>query len=30
MYRNDRPSAFIAVVAELARDLCDFSKQLQG
>jgi DNA-binding transcriptional LysR family regulator len=30
MYRNDRPSAFIGVVAELARELCDFSKQLQG
>jgi DNA-binding transcriptional LysR family regulator len=30
MYRNDRPSAFTSVVAELARNLCNFSKQLQG
>jgi hypothetical protein len=30
MYRNDRPSAFTASVAELARDTCDFSRELQG
>jgi DNA-binding transcriptional LysR family regulator len=30
MYRNDRPSAFISVVAAIARDVCNFSKQLQG
>ena len=30
MYRNDRPSAFTSVVAELARDLWDFSNRLQG
>ncbi|WP_407175285.1 substrate-binding domain-containing protein [Bradyrhizobium sp. STM 3562] len=30
MYRNDRPSALTSVVVELARTLCDFSKQLQG
>lgn len=30
MYRNDRPSAFTASVAELARTTCDFSRQLQG
>jgi DNA-binding transcriptional LysR family regulator len=30
MYRNDRPSAFISMVAEIARDVCNFSKQLQG
>ncbi|MGJ5207880.1 LysR family transcriptional regulator [Bradyrhizobium sp. HKCCYLR20261] len=30
MYRNDRPSALTAVVAELARRTCDFSRQLQG
>lgn len=30
MYRNDRPSALTAAVAELARDVCDFTRQLQG
>jgi DNA-binding transcriptional LysR family regulator len=30
MYRNDRPSAFAAAVAELARSVCDFTRQLQG
>jgi DNA-binding transcriptional LysR family regulator len=30
MYRHDRPSAFNASVAELARTTCDFSRQLQG
>jgi DNA-binding transcriptional LysR family regulator len=30
MYRNDRPSAFTSAVAELARSVCDFSRQLQG
>jgi DNA-binding transcriptional LysR family regulator len=30
MYRNDRPSAFTSVVAELARQVCDFSRQFQG
>lgn len=30
MYRNDRPSALTSVVAQLAGQLCDFSKQLQG
>jgi DNA-binding transcriptional LysR family regulator len=30
LYRNDRPSAFTASVAELARTTCDFSRQLQG
>lgn len=30
MYRQDMPSAFISSVAELARDVCDFSRQLQG
>jgi DNA-binding transcriptional LysR family regulator len=29
MYRNDRPSAFTSAVAELARSVCDFSRQLQ-
>jgi DNA-binding transcriptional LysR family regulator len=29
MYRNDRPSSFVAEVAALAASLCDFSKQLQ-
>jgi DNA-binding transcriptional LysR family regulator len=30
MYRNDRPSAFTHAIAELARTVCDFSRQLQG
>jgi len=30
MYRHDRPSAFTASVAEIARTTCDFSRQLQG
>lgn len=30
MYRNDRPSAFTAVVADLARRVCDFSNQFQS
>jgi DNA-binding transcriptional LysR family regulator len=30
MFRNDRPFAFTSAVAELARDVCDFSRQLQG
>ena len=30
MYRRDRPSAFMAGVAELAQATCDFSRQLQG
>jgi len=30
MYRHDRPSAFTASVAELARTTCDFSRQLQS
>lgn len=29
MYRNDRPSAFTANVAEIARSTCNFSRQLQ-
>jgi DNA-binding transcriptional LysR family regulator len=29
MYRNDRPSALTSAVAELARSVCDFSRQLQ-
>lgn len=29
MYRNDRPFSFVAEVAALAADLCDFSQQLQ-
>jgi DNA-binding transcriptional LysR family regulator len=29
MYRNDRPSALTSAVAELARGVCDFSRQLQ-
>ena len=29
MYRNDRPSAFTRVVARLAQESCDFSRQLQ-
>ncbi|MBF7144711.1 MULTISPECIES: LysR family transcriptional regulator [Pseudomonas] len=29
MYRNDRPSSFVAEVAALAATLCDFSTQLQ-
>lgn len=30
IYRTDRPSSFNAAVAELAQELCDFTKQLQG
>ncbi|MFO1107638.1 MAG: LysR family transcriptional regulator [Bradyrhizobium sp.] len=30
LYRNDRPTAFTASVAELAMNTCDFSRQLQG
>lgn len=30
MIRQDQPSAFLSSVAELARDVCDFSRQLQG
>lgn len=30
MYRRDRPSAFTARIAELAKSICDFSRQLQG
>ncbi len=30
MFRTDRPSAFISTVATLAREVCDFSRQLQG
>ncbi|WP_315738302.1 MULTISPECIES: LysR family transcriptional regulator [unclassified Bradyrhizobium] len=30
MYRNDRPSAFAAAVADLARQTCDFGRQLEG
>ncbi|PZQ45608.1 MAG: LysR family transcriptional regulator [Rhodovulum sulfidophilum] len=30
MYRQDLPSAFVSSVAELARDVCDFSRQLQA
>ncbi|WP_295461228.1 LysR family transcriptional regulator [uncultured Pseudomonas sp.] len=29
MYRNDRPSTFVAEVAALATQLCDFTQQLQ-
>lgn len=29
-YRHDRPSAFAAKIAELTRDVCDFSQQLQS
>ncbi len=29
MYRNDRPSTFVAEVAALATQLCDFTEQLQ-
>jgi len=29
MFRNDRPSAFAQVVAEIAGEVCDFSRQLQ-
>lgn len=29
MFRNDRPFALTSAVAELARDVCDFSRQLQ-
>lgn len=30
MYRQDLPSAFISSVVDLARDVCDFSRQLKG
>lgn len=30
MFRSDRPSAFISAVALLAREVCDFSHQLQS
>ena len=30
MYRNDRPCAFLAKIAGIARSRCDFSSQLQG
>lgn len=30
MYRNDRPSAFAAAIADLARQTCDFGRQLEG
>lgn len=30
MYRSDKPSVFISAVAELAREVCDFSRQLQS
>lgn len=30
IYRLDRPSAFIAAVAEIAREVCDYSRYLQG
>lgn len=30
MYRNDRPSPFVAKVADLARRCCDFSHQFAG
>jgi DNA-binding transcriptional LysR family regulator len=29
-YRIDRPSAFVAAVAEVARGVCDYSRYLQG
>ncbi|TCQ92569.1 LysR family transcriptional regulator [Pseudomonas sp. JUb52] len=29
MYRNDRPSTFVAEIATLATQFCDFTKQLQ-
>lgn len=30
IYRMDRPSAFISSVAEIAREVCDYSRYLQG
>jgi len=30
MFRNDRPSAFTATVATLARSVCDFTRPFQG
>ncbi|MCM2292597.1 LysR family transcriptional regulator [Allorhizobium sp. BGMRC 0089] len=30
VYRNDRPSAFVASIADLMCDICDFSRQLQS
>ncbi|SUE43059.1 LysR family transcriptional regulator [Roseomonas gilardii] len=30
VYRMDRPSAFISSVAEIAREVCDYSRYLQG
>jgi DNA-binding transcriptional LysR family regulator len=30
MYRNDRPSDFVQTVAQLAQEVCDFSRQLQS
>jgi DNA-binding transcriptional LysR family regulator len=30
MYRNDRPSAFTTAVANIARNTCNFSRQLQS
>ncbi|BCH55674.1 LysR family transcriptional regulator [Agrobacterium vitis] len=30
VYRNDRPSAFTAIIADLMCDICDFSRQLQS
>jgi len=30
MYRNDRPSAFTTAVANIARDTCNFTRQLQS
>ncbi|WBV42567.1 LysR family transcriptional regulator [Pseudoroseomonas cervicalis] len=30
IYRSDRPSAFIAAVAAIARAVCDYSRSLQG
>jgi DNA-binding transcriptional LysR family regulator len=30
MYRNDRPSAFSALVTALARKVCDFTRPFQG
>ncbi|MET0530502.1 MAG: LysR family transcriptional regulator [Microvirga sp.] len=29
MYRSDRPSAFISMIADMIADVCDFSRQLQ-
>ena len=30
MYRNDRPFAFMALVATLAPSVCDFTRPFQG